>query len=95
MRLSLFGMLRNLAPRVQPAHLRQSRGLGKLLMLIARSVSEPRAMRAAAAQLLERMLPPPELPPSDDDRGMPRSRDAAAEARAAMPPPKRARIDVA
>ena len=57
MRLTLFGMLRCLAPSVQPAHLRQSRGLGKLLMLIARSTSEPRAHRDAASRLLEAMLP--------------------------------------
>ena len=58
MRLSLFGMLKALAPSVQPAHLRQSRGLGRLLMLIAKATaSEPRQMRQAAATILERMVP--------------------------------------
>jgi hypothetical protein len=56
-RQSVFAMLRALAPSVQPAHLRASRGLGRLLMLVARSVSEPRTMRAAAGSVLEAMLP--------------------------------------
>ena len=40
-------------PMVQPAHLRQSRGLGKILMLLAAAKSEPRETREAAAKLLE------------------------------------------
>ena len=63
-RHSLFGMLRGLAPNVQPAHLRQSRGLGKLLMLIARAMSEKRQMREAAAEVLRRILPASEQPES-------------------------------
>lgn len=57
MRPVLFGMLRRLAPKVQAAHLRQSRGLGKLLMLIACSPSEPRTFREEASALLAAMLP--------------------------------------
>ena len=53
MRISLFGMIRVLAPMVQPAHLRQSRGLGKILMLLAAAKSEPRETREAAAKLVE------------------------------------------
>ena len=56
MRRALFGMIRALVPMVQAAHLRQSRGLGKLLMLIARSTSEPRAMREAATELLRTIV---------------------------------------
>ena len=57
MRPVLFGMLRRLAHKVQAAHLRQSRGLGKLLMLIACSPSEPRTFREEASALLAAMLP--------------------------------------
>ena len=56
MRRALFGMIRALVPMVQAAHLRQSRGPGKLLMLIARSTSEPRAMREAATELLRTIV---------------------------------------
>ena len=56
MRNPLFGMLRALAPTAQPAHMRASRGLGKLLMLIARAPSENHEMRRAAAEMLQRLV---------------------------------------
>lgn len=55
-RHALFGILRTLTPSVQAAHLRTSRGLGKLLMLIARSPSERRPVREAAAQVLQALV---------------------------------------
>ena len=59
MRLSIFSMLKALAPSVQPVHLRQSRGLGRLLMLIATSTAgEPRQIREAAAALLQKIVKP-------------------------------------
>jgi hypothetical protein len=52
LRLSIFGVLRNLAPEVHSHHLEQSRGLGKLLMLIATSPSERRPIREAGRAVL-------------------------------------------
>ena len=55
--MQIFALVRALAPYVQPAHLRQSRGLGKLLMLLARSPSTRAEERSAAAELLASLLP--------------------------------------
>ena len=89
LRLSLFGLLRALAPAVQPAHLRLSRGLGKLLMLIAASTSERRDQRAAAASLLSKLTAegggesaPNGTGSGGAARGVPPAHDRAHEARA-------------
>ena len=53
--LSLVGLLRPLVPAVQPVHLRQSRGLGRMLMLLAASRFEKPRVRDAAADVLGKL----------------------------------------
>jgi hypothetical protein len=50
--LSVLGLLRLVAPHVQPGHLRQSRGLGRLLLGLGRSVLQPPRLRSTAATVL-------------------------------------------
>ena len=68
--LSVMGLLRLVAPHVQPGHLRQSRGLGRLLLGLGRSVLQPPRLRSAAATVLELLMQPtladprPPVPPA-------------------------------
>ena len=57
LRLQLFGLLHALAPNAQPAHLRLSHGLGKLLMLVAGSPTERRHVREGARAVLSLLTP--------------------------------------
>eukprot|EP00964_Phaeocystis_antarctica_P137617 scaffold102201_cov33-Phaeocystis_antarctica.AAC.1 len=54
--LSVLGLLRLVAPHVQPGHLRQSRGLGRLLLGLGRSILQPPRLRSTAATVLELLM---------------------------------------
>ena len=80
--LSVLGLLRLVAPHVQPGHLRQSRGLGRLLLGLGRSGLQPPRLRSTATTVLELLM---QQTPADPRPAHPTAIPTAAPA--AQPPP--------
>ena len=84
-----------MAPHVQPGHLRQSRGLGRLLLGLGRSVLQPPRLRSTAATVLgllmqqtpadPRLAPPAAAVPTAAAAAAAAAATAAAVPAAAVP----------